>query len=378
MFLFGLLLVGAQDMRIIGGDVASQPIPYQVSLDYQPPGQDAQPICGGTLISKKHVITAAHCMTLCGSQDNPDRCPADHYIVHLGFTRQSNRQGSGIHQQRSVVSYVFPGKGTTGPSGSGDIAILVLSSVVSLTEAVFPAELATDDPRGRNGQVVTVSGWGSTQEGGDSSDTLMLAHLTLTDQCAAEDCSFGTDEIFAGPNGKYKDACQGDSGGPLVLKGSNILVGSVSRGTGCGFGGFYTNIHTYRDRIHRKIRNFLPTDEEIQGAPGFGSFGSGSSGMPGGIGSSGMPGGIGSSGMPGGSGSSGMPGGFFGAMGGSSDESTESETDESAQDDIDKPQLQPQNATDILKAGSKNRKVLLIMACSVLVLVKSVCDGGAT
>jgi len=82
-----------------------------------------------------------------------------------------------------------------------------------------------------------------------------------------------------------------------------------------------------------------------------------------------MPGGIGSSGMPGGSGSSGMPGGFFGAMGGSSDESTESETDESAQDDIDKPQLQPQNATDILKAGSKNRKVLLIMACSVLVLI---------
>jgi len=315
MFLAGLLLVGAQDVRIIGGDAASQPIPYQVSLHYQPPGQNARHICGGTLISKKHVLTAAHCIKICGGQD----CPADRYIVHLGFTQQTNKQGPNTHQERSVRSYVFPGKGTIGPSGSGDIAVLTLSTVVSLSDAVFPAELAAEDPKDRNGQLVTVSGWGSTQQGGNPSDTLMLAHLTLTDQCAAADCNFGTDEIFAGPNGKYRDSCQGDSGGPLVLKGTNTLVGSVSRGTGCGSGGFYTNIHMYRDKILRKIKNFLLTDAEKQGAPGSVIAGSGSSGVSGGSGSSGVSGGSGSSGTPGGSGSSEVSGGSgsSGASGGS-------------------------------------------------------------
>merc|ERR1712151_67516 len=95
------------------------------------------------------------------------------------------------------------------------------------------------------GTTCTVSGWGTTSEGGSLAKVLMKVDVPVVSD---DDCrgSYGQSEIAdsmicAGLDAGGKDSCQGDSGGPFMC--GNQLSGVVSWGYGCaeaGYPGVYT------------------------------------------------------------------------------------------------------------------------------------------
>ncbi|XP_028261199.1 elastase-1-like isoform X2 [Parambassis ranga] len=114
-----------------------------------------------------------------------------------------------------------------------DIALLRLSSDVTLNNYV---QLATLPPSGQilpNNNPCYITGWGLTQTGGQLSDLLKQASLLVVDY---KTCSSSTwwgstvKNTMVCAGGSYNSGCQGDSGGPLncLVSGRYVVHGVTS------------------------------------------------------------------------------------------------------------------------------------------------------
>ncbi|KAF4073354.1 hypothetical protein AMELA_G00257940 [Ameiurus melas] len=227
--------------RIVGGkDTTIESWPWQVSVQW-----DMQHLCGGSLISTRWIISAAHCF----SGRNKE---LSQWRVVLGQTYMTS---SGAVSVESVL--LHPAYNSV--SRDYDIAMVRLASDVLPGATIHPVCLPPYQLSIMAGEELVVTGWGVQQEKGHLSNVLQKATLPLIDRSVCSNASiYGSGVtprmLCAGFLKGGVDSCQGDSGGPLVFLSSRWqLVGVVSWGGGCARKnqpGVYTDVRQLLNWIY--------------------------------------------------------------------------------------------------------------------------------
>ena len=239
--------------KIVGGTAAlPHEFPWVVSLEYY-----GNYYCGGSIISDRLVLTAAHCIK-----------PNFPIYVRIGDHDKVN-QSEAHTELLGAVAIKHPDFGVGKTLGS-DIAVLRLDKRIVFSAfygRVAPICLARrgdflDTP-------VVAAGWGKTWEGGSMATVLQSVKLrTISNtQCFLETGYSAIqdymDSTMLCARGEGKDTCDGDSGGPLMsynmVRGRWELVGVVSWGVGCArsdYPGVYCRVVTSLNWILEYIIKF--------------------------------------------------------------------------------------------------------------------------
>ncbi|XP_046550548.1 plasma kallikrein-like [Haliotis rubra] len=190
--------------RVVGGvDAEEREFPWTVNVVDE---QAVISMCGGSIIRKDVILTAAHCVRSVVRRPNS-------LSVGYGSTRRSNLVR--VRASRIIIHPDYNDRNETGNSFPD-----------SLQKAAVP--------------LVPLN---SCQRSYADNSFVLVSDRQL---CAGY---FGTGGI---------DACSGDSGGPLMCPDGDkwVLYGVVSRGNGCGRAqspGVYTNVPQYVDWIMSQI-----------------------------------------------------------------------------------------------------------------------------
>ena len=219
--------------RIVGGqEVSPYSIPWQVAI--VGPG-NYRPLCGGTLISSKHVLSAAHCF------DKTQRGYINKFEVIVGEHRaHSLNDGDGTrhevchHEAHPEYRWEFKELKTDRSAEPteimgyfNDFQMIKLKNPVKIGIRAVPACLP---PQGmandiRDGDLVTVSGWGALKHGDPTlPDVLYSVDVPFITKESCREKSYITSQLHrigaltesmlcAGHAEGGIDACQGDSGG---------------------------------------------------------------------------------------------------------------------------------------------------------------------
>merc|ERR1711962_1649639 len=226
--------------RIVGGEAAADPIPWQVAVR-----QGNWQFCGGSILDETTIMCAAHCFDKGQSMSG--------YNVRAGVKDKNNNSGQTIDISHGVWNEEMPYVGN-----NNDFIILKLSSPLTFNENVGPICLPDPDHApDASGQTCFVSGWGTLESGGSTpSDLQWVAVPTVTNEECSQSYNNGiTDSmICAGLPEGGKDSCQGDSGGPFVCRDNEkaVLTGVVSFGQGCAlpnYPGVYARVTAVLDWV---------------------------------------------------------------------------------------------------------------------------------
>jgi secreted trypsin-like serine protease len=276
--------------KIVGGVPAAKgAYPFQVALFTTANGKNGM-MCGGSLITTKWVLTAAHCITKIAENDAP--YPASMINVFAGGLAFG--EGDHIRAAKVIIHPKYTSRGLI----ANDIALIELERPVNESSGAKPITLATG-PDNAPGTQVKLLGWGKTTEGGASSKTLLELNINIVDRkvcnssivehraiksieafrVAQKQLRFSNDTlktllvtaiagappvtsdeiICAGEMAGGKDACQGDSGGPLFIssQGRFVQLGIVSWGEGCArpkLPSIYTRVASHVDWIKQNVK----------------------------------------------------------------------------------------------------------------------------
>ncbi|CAO1338292.1 unnamed protein product [Diamesa serratosioi] len=220
--------------------------------------------CGGSLISKKFVLTAGHCV------NNKLRQPAYVRLGKVSLAAEVVDDDSENTPQDINIKMVHLHKNYTSRKKYNDIALLELTENVKYDNAVLPACLYTKRGDIDSKENLIITGWGITDTNTkQKSDWLLKATVSAL---SIQECNqkfehlnlpqinqgLLSTQLCAFDQLKNSDACQGDSGGPIQIKQSDnrfYIVGVTSFGAACGseFPGIYTRVSEYLDFIEETV-----------------------------------------------------------------------------------------------------------------------------
>lgn len=296
---------GSVEPKVVGGTTASTgTYPWQGAVVFsqaQYPSLNAhqRQFCGGSLVTSRIVITAAHCVfdtdpdcfLLCAISDpggdGTARLDPNDVDVVLGRTTLSGSDGAEIPVQavayRSSYNPDYQGDGVP----RNDVGYLVLSGASGQGQIKIAG--ADEGPLWDAGSPTVVSGWGTTSDSGGAKtqDTLRAANLNVIDDatCFSDyaiglgQSDFDPQTMLCAGTASGADSCFGDSGGPLqapLAGGGYRLVGVVGWGEGCGdpsLPGVYTRVAG--DLLRPQIESDVAGLEAANGLPSEGVVGSG-------------------------------------------------------------------------------------------------------
>ncbi|XP_023335380.1 serine protease 30 isoform X3 [Eurytemora carolleeae] len=253
---------------IIGGKEATQgQFPFMVAfLQWRFAEKNYHNFCGGVLITKRHVLTAAHCV---------DKATADDFkrqitTVKIGLVNLLDRPIVTPNIQKAVIhpEYSRTGPGLGNPVN--DIAIVTLDRDVTVSQgakSITPVCLPTTT----RGVEATIAGWGYTER--VRGETVKKLRFADVEEFSQPECSRKynqnvknirvdiTDKFICAGN-QTTDSCNGDSGGPLLWSENyRWTVGGIASfgPSACGsvIPGVYTKVESHLDWIYSSVDGYL-------------------------------------------------------------------------------------------------------------------------
>merc|ERR1712080_413467 len=233
--------------RIVGGSEVSPKYKYPYQIYFQANGY----MCGGTIINKRYVLTAMHCLY--------DQSGNEHPVSKTSVIIGEHNLDDGINEggQYIQVEEFIKRSDYDSTNIVNDIAILKLKSDITFTDNVKPACLPTDTSKTYVGRWGIVSGYGGTvgyaygEEVQQQSSTHALKSTRVkilgSFECSQMTSGDSATRMCGFADGT--DSCQGDSGGPMTVveDGKYTVVGVVSYGSGCASTtpGVYARVTNY-------------------------------------------------------------------------------------------------------------------------------------
>ncbi|KAL7025797.1 hypothetical protein ACKWTF_013639 [Chironomus riparius] len=248
-----------------GQNTDREEFPWLALFEYRKFSGEVSINCAGSLISKKYVLTASHCIT-------GDIIARIGMLSNIRLGDYDLREADACNERNCQNPYRFNAIEEVIPHENynqrainrrNDIGLVRLRKAVRFSRMVRPICLpAADLPPLKAGNTVYIVGFGRTLAARRSTIKQKLAipiydHEICKRKFLSKKVIIHDEQLCAG--GEFsKDACDGDSGGPLQrFHNTWIVEGIVSFGYLCGledWPAIYTKVSSYRSWIEDHMR----------------------------------------------------------------------------------------------------------------------------